>query len=585
MQIKRRNNPVEINDQSLVESLYRARGLESEDYSIELSSLLPFDTLLNINDAANRLALALLWQQKILVIGDFDADGATASALAVSCLKAMGSNNVYFLVPNRFAYGYGLTIGIVEEAYLQKPDLIVTVDNGISNLEGVERARALGIDVIVTDHHLAGDVLPNANTIVNPNQPGDPFSSKAIAGVGVIFYVMCALRKTLEQQGWFEKRLMPNMAHFLDLVALGTVADVVPLDKNNRIMVKHGIQRIKSGRARPGIAALLAVCGKSATNLKASDLGFSIAPRLNAAGRLEDMSLGINCLLEENALQALNMARRLDELNKERRQIEADMQKEALDNLYALYGQLSNQLLLDGICLYQSDWHQGVIGIIASRIKDKFNRPTIIFAKASDTELKGSARSVEGLNIRDLFASIDLKNPGLIKKFGGHAMAAGLSISPDAFKAFKKAYEDELGLYEMTLDKTIWTDGELNKTQLNLQTVVLLDEAGPWGQGFPEPTFDNEFKIIEQRLVGQNHLKLTLELLNSSLQLEAIAFNIDLSIWPNHRVKYLHAVYQINKNEYQGRARLQLLILYMQPVTADRLQELEQLELAFANVF
>ena len=545
----------------LIQRLYEARGVSLGQHQNELASLLPYDSLLHIDTASELLASMVTAQKKIIVIGDFDADGATASALAVSALRAFGAKHVDFLVPNRFDFGYGLSVGIVEVAAQMSPDLIVTVDNGISNVEGVARAKELGISVLVTDHHLAGDVLPNADAIINPNQPGCTFPSKAIAGVGVIFYVMCALRKKLIDVGWFTQGNVPNMAQFLDLVALGTVADVVPLDHNNRIMVKQGILRLKKGLGRPGIMALLEICGRSLSRLKASDFGFAIGPRLNAAGRLEDMSLGINCLLSSSLMEALPMARELDTLNSERRQIESQMQLEAFKIMDELYGDFATPA---GLCLYHPDWHQGVIGILASRIKDRFSKPTCIFAKASDVELKASLRSVSGLHIRDVLANIDLKHPHLMKKFGGHAMAAGLSIAPEHFEQFKKVFEEEIASHHHETSQTIWSDGPLEAIDFNLQTASLIESAGPWGQQFPEPLFDNVFKVLDQRIVGQNHLKMSLQLIDSSLCLDAIAFNVDLEQWPNHRARCIHAVYQLDINEYQGRQRLQLIITQMQ---------------------
>lgn len=545
----------------LIQRLYQSRGVEFGQHQIELSGLLPYDSLKGIDKASDLLAQVISSQKKILVIGDFDADGATASALAVSALRAFGATHVDFLVPNRFDFGYGLSVGIVEVAALSAPDLIITVDNGISNLEGVARAKELGMSVLVTDHHLAGDVLPDADAIVNPNQAGCPFPSKAIAGVGVIFYVMCALRKTLMERGWFAGRDIPNMAQFLDLVALGTVADVVPLDRNNRIMVKQGILRLKNGLGCPGIVAMLEVCGRSLSRLKASDFGFAVGPRLNAAGRLEDMSLGINCLLASSLVEALPMARELDFLNTERRQIESQMQADALKIMDELYGDFASPA---GICLYHPSWHQGVIGILASRMKDRFLKPACIFAKASDTELKASLRSVVGLNIRDVLASIALKHPHLMKKFGGHAMAAGLSIAPEHFAEFKEVFEKEIASHAHETDLSIWSDGPLAALDLSLETAALIEKNGPWGQMFPEPVFDNIFEVLDQRIVGQNHLKMTLQLQHSNICLDAIFFNVDLEQWPNHRARFIHAVYQLDINDYQGRKRLQLMIKDMQ---------------------
>lgn len=550
----------------LIQRLYQSRGVSLDEYPIELSALISYESFLNIEKAAELLAHMLMQQKKILIIGDFDADGATATALAVSALRAMGALHVDFLVPNRFDFGYGLSVGIVEHAANLAPDLIVTVDNGISNIEGVQRAKELSMKVIVTDHHIAGDKLPDADAIVNPNQPHCKFPSKAIAGVGVIFYVMCALRKQLIDHDWFKERDIPNMAQFLDLVALGTVADVVPLDRNNRIMVRQGLNRLKKGLGRPGILALLEVAGRQLSRLKASDFGFVIGPRLNAAGRLEDMSLGINCLLSSSIVEALPMARALDELNRERRQIESQMQLEALKIIEELYEDFSQKV---SICLYHSDWHQGVIGILASRIKDRFSKPTCIFSKASDTELKASLRSVSGLNIRDVLATIALKHPLLMKKFGGHAMAAGLSIAPEDYETFQQVFEAEIALQGYENTQHIWSDGPLNQHDFHLQTAQLIENSGPWGQHFPEPLFDNIFKVLEQRIVGQNHLKMTLQLLDSSLCLDAIAFHIDLEEWPKHRAEYIHAVYQLDINEYQGRQRLQLIIQNMQEHVLD----------------
>jgi single-stranded-DNA-specific exonuclease len=579
MQVKQRSIPHDLSTwhgfHPLIAKIYAARGLAVSDADLSLKGMVNYQSLLDIDKACKRLKQALFNQEAIFIIGDFDADGATASALAVSALRAFGATHVQFLVPNRFEYGYGLSEGIVEEAHRLGAALIVTVDNGISSHQGVRRAKELGIDVIVTDHHLAGEPLPEAYAIVNPNRPGDPFPSKAIAGVGVIFYVMTALRKTLIEADWLKLKEIPNMVQFLDLLALGTIADVVTLDKNNRILVKQGLLRIQQGLARPGINALIMVAGREAGRLKASDLGFSIGPRLNAAGRLDDMSLGISCLLAADLNEALPKARQLDVLNQERRQIEGDMQAQALlaiEKIYGSFGQ--SEILSAGICLYDETWHQGVIGILAGRLKDKFQKPTIIFAKGQDDELKASARSVKGLNIRDLLAHIDQIHPGLMLKFGGHAMAAGLSIYARDFNHFKQAFEEALVLHAIEIDNTIYSDGPLQAQDFNLNMAVLLNQAGPWGQGFPEPCFDNQFEVIEQRLVGKNHLKLILRPIGQDILLDAIAFNIDLEQWPNHRIRQIHAVYHLDINEYQGRKRLQLMIDVMQAVAHDVFEEL-----------
>ena len=553
-----------------IQRLYQFRGVEYGQHQIELSELLPYHSLKGIDAASQLLAEMIVAQKKILVIGDFDADGATASALAVSALRTFGATHVDFLVPNRFDFGYGLSVDIVEVAALSSPDLIITVDNGISNIEGVARAKSLGMSVIITDHHLAGEELPQADAIVNPNQGGCPFPSKAIAGVGVIFYVMCALRKKLMEMNWFQSEV-PNMVQFLDLVALGTVADVVPLDRNNRIMVRQGLLRIKNNLGRPGILALLQVCGRLTANIKANDFGFALGPRLNAAGRLEDMSLGIHCLLAKTLDEALPMARELDSLNTERRHIESQMQVEAFNIMNELYGDFAS---FASICLYQASWHQGVIGILAGRLKDRFSKPTCIFAKASDTELKASLRSVVGLNIRDCLANIALEHPHLMKKYGGHAMAAGLSISACDFEHFKQAFEVEISRHTYETSQSIWSDGPLDQSDFSIEIARLIEQHGPWGQMFPEPIFDNIFEILEQRIVGQNHLKMALQLKDSDVCLDAILFNVDLEQWPNHRVRWIHAAYHLDINEYQGRKRLQLLIKNMQKYALENGEDL-----------
>lgn len=547
--------------------IYAARGIDSADaLDKSLQALLPFDTLKGIKPACLRLEKALREHERILVIGDFDADGATSSALAISALRQMGAHSVDFLVPNRFAYGYGLTPGLVNVAVESRPQLLITVDNGIASIEGVQAANAHGIDVLVTDHHLAGETLPEACAIVNPNQPGDDFPSKSLAGVGVIFYVMLALRRHLVDTGYFEASGIraPNMAQFLDVVALGTVADVVGLDKNNRILVEQGLLRIREGKCRPGIKALAEVSGRAVERLRETDLGFAIAPRLNAAGRLDDMSLGIECLLCEDAERARMLAEELDALNVERRGIEAEMKTQAMDALDRLAARLnqSRTELPPGLALYEPTWHQGVIGILAGRIKERYHRPVIAFANADDAELKGSARSVTGINIRDCLATIDKDNPGLIKKFGGHAMAAGLSIAPEAFATFREAFALEVAkhLDVSACEGVVWTDGSLEPQLFTLEIAQLLQQAGPWGQQFPEPAFDGIFEVLEQRLVGQHHLKLTLAHPLTGEALDAIAFGVDTSVWPNHRATHIEAAFKLDINVFRNRARLQLII-------------------------
>ncbi|MCR9192098.1 MAG: single-stranded-DNA-specific exonuclease RecJ [Gammaproteobacteria bacterium] len=548
--------------------IYTARGIKHEsELATDLHALLPFDTLIDIDKACSRLEQALRSQERVLIIGDFDADGATSTALAVSALRVLGVQNVDYLVPNRFEFGYGLTPAIVAVAQSKAPSLIITVDNGITSIEGVAAANTAGIDVLITDHHLPADALPAACAIVNPNQGGDTFPSKSIAGVGVIFYVMLAFRRHLQTVGWFEAQgiAKPNMSQFLDLVALGTVADVVGLDQNNRIMVSQGVHRIRKGYMRPGIAALIAVAKRQPERLRESDLGFAVAPRLNAAGRLDDMSLGIECLLSETQAQADALAQRLDGLNTERRRIETEMKEQALATLEKLVLAVESGTLPSALCLFDPSWHQGVIGVLAGRLKERYHRPVIVFAKASDTELKGSARSITGVNIRDVLAAVDKSHPGLMTKFGGHAMAAGMSLHPDALPAFKTAFCAEMDvLMEGVADtQTLLTDGALVDEDLTQNLAKLLHEGGPWGQQFPEPMFDNVFEILDQRLVGQHHLKLTLSLYPKGEPIDAIMFQVDLNAWPNHRAKFIHAVYKMDINTYQGRSRLQLIVVDM----------------------
>lgn len=550
----------------VLQRIFAARAITAtQELEKSLQSLLPFTLLSDIQKACERLERALRSQQRILIIGDFDADGATSTALAISSLRMMGAKHVEFLVPNRFEFGYGLTPGIVSVAKKWQPDLIITVDNGIASIDGVQAANEAGIDVLITDHHLPAEILPNACAIVNPNQPGDQFPSKSIAGVGVIFYVMLALRRHLVNVGWFasEGIAEPNMAKCLDLVALGTVADVVGLDQNNRILVSQGLQRIRQGHCRPGIRALVEIAGRQCDRLRESDLGFAVAPRLNAAGRLDDMSLGIDCLLCEDMNKARQYAEQLDALNQERRQIESEMKEQAFLAVNLLTKKMEHsQHLPVALCLKDETWHQGVIGILAGRLKERFHRPVIAFAEVSETELKGSARSVSGLNIRDALAAVDKDHPGLITKFGGHAMAAGLSMTPQAFPAFQKAFiaEVEKHLNVADCEGLLWTDGGLAVDELTMDTALLLQQAGPWGQQFPEPCFDNYFEILDQRLVGQQHLKLTLVHEEGGDTIEAIAFNIDLKQWPNHRAKRVHVAYKLDINLYQGRSRLQLMV-------------------------
>lgn len=539
-----------------------------DDLQYELQRLLPYRELKDIDRAVALLVEAIQAQQKVLIVGDFDADGATSTALAVSALQAMGLKQIDYLVPNRFKFGYGLTPEIVEVARGYQPDLIITVDNGVASLAGVEAANGYGIKVLVTDHHLAGESLPAAAAIVNPNQPGDPFASKALPGVGVIFYVMMALRARLREMDWFEKQGLaePNLAQYLDLVALGTVADLVPLDHNNRILVAQGLARIRAGQARPGIRALIEVAGRTASRVTTTDIGFFIAPRLNAAGRMDDMSWGIECLLSDNERKAQELAQQLDRLNRERRSVEEGMKLDALQLLESM--QLDDEDLPFGLCLFEENWHEGVVGILASRIKEKTHRPVIAFAATANGEIKGSARSVSGLHIRDALDAVATRHPGLISRFGGHAMAAGLSLPQANFAAFARAFDSEVRCHlgEAELCGEHLTDGPLAHYEISLELAEAIRQAGPWGQGFEEPLFDGIFELVERRIVGERHLKLLLRDDAESEQLiEAIAFNHVDHDWPD-QVEQIELVYQVDVNEYQGRRNLQLLVRYLRPV-------------------
>lgn len=557
----------------LLQQIYRVRGVSHEQELQYQLAQLHKPTFKGLGVAVNLLADAVVAQANVMVVGDFDADGATSSALAVAALRAMGLSSVDFLVPNRFDYGYGLTPEIVAVAAAQHPDIIITVDNGISSIEGVRAAREAGITVIITDHHLPGMVLPEADAIVNPNQPGCEFPSKNLAGVGVIFYVMNALRAELRSLGWFEESGIPepNMATFLDLVALGTVADVVPLDHNNRILVAQGLQRIRVGATRPGIKALLDVAGKRLDSISANDFGFSVGPRLNAAGRMDDMSLGIQCLLCDSDQLAREMAVQMDELNRDRKTIEAGMQHEALGMLQKIITTDDTNLPW-GICLFDAAWHQGVIGILASRIKDQYHRPVIVFADVGNDEIKGSARSITGFHIRDALDAIAARHPTLLQKFGGHAMAAGLSLRRDDFLEFSAAFDAEVRrqLHDEDLAAVIMSDGELTPENVSLTMAMQLRNAGPWGQHFPEPVFDGEFFLVQQKLVGAKHLKMTLSVDAQQQHLiDAIAFNVDLKMWPNAQVKRVRMAYKLDVNEFRGKQTAQLLVDYVEAIPTE----------------
>ncbi|WP_372971291.1 single-stranded-DNA-specific exonuclease RecJ [Marinobacter sp.] len=552
----------------LLRRLYAARGVTSdEQLTYTLKHLASPMDLRGIERAVALLTEAIANQQRVLVLGDFDADGATSTAVAMLGLGMLGLNDIDFRVPSRFSDGYGLTPGIIhrlqEEGSL--PDLLVTVDNGISAVEGVRVARDLGIKVVVTDHHLAGETLPDADAIVNPNQPGCPFLSKNAAGVGVMFYVLTALRKHLREQGLLPEP-QPNLGSLLDLVALGTVADVVPLDHNNRIFVEQGLRRIRQGEARPGILALLEVAGRDHGEISSTDLGFVVGPRLNAAGRLDDMSVGIACLLADSRDEAQRLARELDTFNRERRTIEKDMKTQAQDLLASM--SLDIEGLPWGLALFDTDWHQGVIGILAARIREQTHRPTIAFAPDDNGEdIKGSARSIPGLHIRDVLAVVDARHPGMMKKYGGHAMAAGMTLSRDDLDAFSEAFDRAVRdtLRAEDLEAAITTDGPLSPDELHLDTATLLKRAGPWGQHFPEPLFDGNFRVVSQRIVGENHLKLVLQPEEGGAIIDGIAFNTGPEV-PDYTRTGARVVYKPDANTFRGRTNLQLLVDYLEPL-------------------
>ena len=552
----------------VLQKIYLNRGItSSEELDLTLQKLHHSHQLSGIERAVEILVDALQHQQRILIVGDFDADGATSCALSVRALRAMGVSDVDYLVPNRFHFGYGLSPQLVEVARERHPDLIITVDNGISSIDGVAAAKACGIAVIVTDHHLQGDSLPDADAIVNPNLEGDEFPSKNLAGVGVIFYLMAALRTALRKQGWFEQQQIkePNMADYLDLVALGTVADVVPLDQNNRILVENGLQRIRAGRCCAGISALIEISKRTAHRLVATDLGFALGPRLNAAGRLEDMSLGIECLLTDDAAAATQMADELNSLNLQRREIEEQMKQQAVAMLDDI-DLADKQSLPAGLTLFDAVWHQGVIGILAARIRERCHRPVIAFAADTADDLKGSARSIPGVHIRDVLDAIATRNPGLITKFGGHAMAAGLSLPRDNLRYFQKAFDEEVSrlVDAEQLQGSVESDGELSSAELNLGLAQAIRRGGPWGQHFPEPQFDGCFRVKNHKVVAQRHLKLMLTPENASAPVfEAIAFN-QAEGADYARGDLVEIAYRLDINDYYGEERLQLVVQHVQ---------------------
>ncbi|EMM5418526.1 single-stranded-DNA-specific exonuclease RecJ [Citrobacter amalonaticus] len=553
----------------LLRRLYASRGVRSaQDLERSVKGMLPWQQLSGVEKAVEILYNAFREGTRIIIVGDFDADGATSTALSVLGMRSLGCDNISYLVPNRFEDGYGLSPEVVDQAHARGAQLIVTVDNGISSHAGVDHARALGIPVVVTDHHLPGETLPAAEAIINPNLPDCDFPSKSLAGVGVAFYLMLALRTFLRDKGWFDEHGIapPNLADLLDLVALGTVADVVPLDANNRILTWQGLSRIRAGKCRPGIKALLEVSRRDAQKLAASDLGFALGPRLNAAGRLDDMSVGVALLLCDNIGEARVLANELDALNQTRKEIEQGMQAEALTLCEKL--ERSRETLPGGLAMYHPEWHQGVVGILASRIKERFHRPVIAFAPAGDGTLKGSGRSIQGLHMRDALERLDTLHPGLMIKFGGHAMAAGLSLEEAKFDLFQQRFGELVTewLDPSLLQGEVVSDGPLSAAEMTMEVAQLLRDAGPWGQMFPEPLFDGRFRLLQQRLVGERHLKVMVEPVGGGPLLDGIAFNVDTACWPDNGVREVELAYKLDINEFRGNRSLQIIIDNIWPV-------------------
>ena len=547
----------------LIARLYLSRGIESaQQVDYQLKNLLHPNDLGGIEAAAQITIKAIQNKRKIVIVGDFDADGATSTAVALRCLLAFGSTNHDYMVPNRFDYGYGLTEKLVDELVKIQAELIITVDNGISSVKGIQRAREAGMQVIVTDHHLPGQELPPAHAIVNPNNINDAFASKNLAGVGVLFYLMAEVRKQLMQLDWFQTQGMPvpNMSHYLDLVALGTVADVVPLDVNNRIMIAQGLRQIRHGHTVAGIKALFKVADKQLEDADTNSFSYVLAPRLNAAGRLEDMSLGINLLLTDDMNEAISLAQQLEDINQQRKVIQEEMQRFADSVLKQLH---STEKIPPGLCLYHPDWHQGVVGLLASKVKEKINRPVIAFAKESENSdmLKGSARSVPGLHIRDILVDIDSQHPQLMTKFGGHAMAAGLTMEHQHLADFQRLFAD------LTLErlghnngiKIIETDGSIDSADLSIRMAELIDQAGPWGQQFHPPLFDDWFIVYEKRLIGGMHTKLVLQTVDERKKIDAVAFGLHPNDFPQEG-KQTHVCYKPEVNVFRGRRSLQLIV-------------------------
>ena len=554
----------------ILEQIFLARGVSNNEALDRTLAKLPSPWLLS--DMAlmvEHLIVAIETQQKICIVADFDADGATSCVVAMKGLELLGAKHVCYIVPNRFEYGYGLTPEIVELVKQQKPDIIITVDNGILSIDGVRVAKEYGMKVLITDHHLPGEELPNADAIVNPNKVNDDFPSGNIAGVGVMFYVLMALRGRLREQQWFEKQgvQQPNLAQLLDFVALGTVADVVALDQVNRILVHQGLLRIRSGHAHLGIMALIEVAKKQYHSMTASDLGFALGPRLNAAGRMDDMSLGIHCLLTDDATVAKELAQQLDALNKERKDVEAQMKDQAMSLLKDMKV-LDEKHLPAGICLFEKYWHQGVIGILASRIKDRLHRPVVAFASTDKGEIKGSARSIPGVHIRDVLCEIAAAHPQILSKFGGHAMAAGMSIKMHDYPVFALAFDEVVAqhLDKVDLEQKVYSDGQLSDKDITLAFTEQLNNAATWGQEFPEPMFDGVFDVVQCRVVGKQHLKFVLRFPMSEQLIDAIGFFVDKAeYWLG--VRSIKAAYKLDVNEYRGNRNVQLMLQYFEKIT------------------
>ena len=552
----------------VLKRIYASRNIKSsEDLDYSLGSLIPYEELSGVDDAVILLQEMITQKKRILIVADFDADGATSCALAIRGLTAMGAEDVIYVVPNRFEHGYGLSPKIVDVALDHDPDLIVTVDNGISSISGVEHAKKNGIKVLITDHHLPGDKLPSADVIINPQLKEDKFPSKNLAGVGVIFYILLALRAKLKAENWFDEKNIkyPNLANLLDLVALGTISDLVPLDKNNRTMVAHGLKLMRKNKSKAGILAILNQSGRQLSTLTSGDLSFAIAPRLNAAGRLTDMSLGIECLLTDDKENATEMAKKLNQLNIERRQIQDNMEEQAFTE-FEKYLQDTSKKIPHGICIYNQNWHQGVVGILAAKIKEKFNRPVVVFAQECQGILKGSARSITELHIKDVFDEIARLYPELILTFGGHAMAAGLTIEESQFDRFSDVFNKVVDRYisSNSLEDQCLTDGELSGDDFSLPLALAIQNAGPWGQSFPEPIFVGQFKILDKRVVGESHLKLKLQSRNNNT-LDAIAFNMTDDDWPS-KLEQIISTYRLGINNYRGHSQVQLFIEHIEPL-------------------